>query len=166
MRYLGIDFGIKKIGLAFSEGEVAKPLYVLKIKSLKDAFLKIKKVILENSIDIVIVGIPESGQSKEKVEKFVKLLRKIIVPPQYHECKLVDEGGWSKPRPLAEGENKKIPWASAHGRFIKAETIDETLSTYQAKSLMIKEGLSKKARKEEDAYSASFILQSYLDSRR
>ena len=43
---------------------------------------------------------------------------------------------------------------------------DETLSTQQAQELSIKAGIKRKKRRElEDAYSATLILQSYLDSR-
>ncbi len=42
---------------------------------------------------------------------------------------------------------------------------DETLSTKKALDQMIKMNVSKKARKQEDAYAAAFILQEYLDSK-
>jgi putative Holliday junction resolvase len=42
---------------------------------------------------------------------------------------------------------------------------DETLTTSEAQSLSIKAGIKRKKRKKlEDAYSATLILQSYLDS--
>jgi putative Holliday junction resolvase len=42
---------------------------------------------------------------------------------------------------------------------------DETLTTYEAKELSIKAGIKRKKRRAmEDAYSASLILQNYLDA--
>ena len=35
MRILGIDYGLKKIGLAISEGELAEPLGIVKVSSIK-----------------------------------------------------------------------------------------------------------------------------------
>ncbi len=43
---------------------------------------------------------------------------------------------------------------------------DETLTTQQAQELSIKAGIKRKKRKSlEDAYSATLILQAYLDSK-
>lgn len=47
---------------------------------------------------------------------------------------------------------------------VPVHIVDETLSTYEAKKQMISQGLSKKKRSEEDAYSASIILQDFLDN--
>lgn len=77
MRYLGIDYGLKKIGLAISEGEVASPLKIVEVGSLKDALVKIEKVIDEENIDKVIIGMPE-GKSAGKVRGFVNKLGKNI----------------------------------------------------------------------------------------
>lgn len=48
---------------------------------------------------------------------------------------------------------------------ISVEYQDETLTTHEAQELSIQAGIKRKKRKEmEDAYSATLILQSYLDS--
>lgn len=73
MRYLGIDFGLKKIGLAISEGELAAPLKVLEASNFQDALSKIKS--LAKDFDKVIIGKPE-GKVGKKVTKLVNLLRK------------------------------------------------------------------------------------------
>lgn len=73
MRYLGIDFGLKKIGLAISEGELAAPLKVLEASNFQDALSKIKS--LAKDFDKVIIGKPE-GKVGKKVTKLISLLRK------------------------------------------------------------------------------------------
>lgn len=73
MRYLGIDFGLKKIGLAISEGELAAPLKVLEASSFQDALSKIKS--LAKDFDKIVIGKPE-GKMGKKVTKLVSILKK------------------------------------------------------------------------------------------
>ncbi len=77
MRYLGIDYGLRKIGLSISEGQIASIYKVIEISSLKDALLKVKKIIEDEKIDRVVIGIAgkESGKA---AKKFSKQLQKDI----------------------------------------------------------------------------------------
>jgi len=75
MKYLGVDWGLKKIGLAVSEGDIASPLGVLEIKSLKDGVEKIIKVCKKEEIHLAVLGKP-GGNIGKKVEKAVKILKK------------------------------------------------------------------------------------------
>ena len=75
MRYLGVDYGLKKVGLAISEGQIASPLKVLDISSLNDAISKITSIIKKQEIERVIVGVPESGEAKSAVRKFISKLK-------------------------------------------------------------------------------------------
>ena len=59
MRYLGIDFGLRRIGLAISEGSLASPWQVLEIKNFKDGFEKISKIINDEKFEKIIIGLPE-----------------------------------------------------------------------------------------------------------
>ncbi len=56
MRYLGIDFGKKRVGLSFSDedGKIAFPLLVL--ENSEKIIEEIKKIILDKKIDKVVVG--------------------------------------------------------------------------------------------------------------
>jgi putative transcription antitermination factor YqgF len=78
MKYLGIDYGKRKVGLAISEGISVSPLKVIEISSLVDAVQKVRQVIQAEQIDEVVVGMAESGESKSMTEKFVKELEKKI----------------------------------------------------------------------------------------
>lgn len=73
MKYLGIDFGLKRIGLAVSEGDLASPWQILEVSNFHDAINKILKVIKEGKFEKIIVGLPE-GKMAENVEGFVKAL--------------------------------------------------------------------------------------------
>lgn len=128
MRYLGIDYGIKKIGFAVSEGMLASALTVADISSLKDGVFKVSKVIDREKIERVVVGMPE-GKAGRDVKRFLSELEKL--------------------------------YGNSQVEVIEA---DETLSSKDAKKLMIDLNLTKRARSREDAYAAVLILQNFLDS--
>ena len=75
MKYLGIDYGLKKVGLAVSEGQVASPLKVVAISSLKDGVEKVSHEIKKEEVQRVIVGVPE-GSTGKIVRNFVQELKK------------------------------------------------------------------------------------------
>lgn len=76
MKYLGIDYGKSKIGLAISEGILASPLKIVSVHSLSDALVKIDQVINGEQIDQVVIGVPDSGQSLLMIRKFIDQLKK------------------------------------------------------------------------------------------
>lgn len=76
MKYLGIDYGLKKVGLSVSEGQIASAFGVLQISSLKDAIFKVKKVIKEEEVQRVVVGVPESGEALRITKAFIGGLKK------------------------------------------------------------------------------------------
>jgi putative transcription antitermination factor YqgF len=78
MKYLGVDWGLKKIGLALSEGNLASPFGSLKIQSLQEGIEKIKKIIKDHGIEMVVIGKP-GGESGKWVEKAIKLLEDLKV---------------------------------------------------------------------------------------
>lgn len=76
MKYLGVDFGLKKIGLSVSEGSLAAPLEILHISNGKDALQKIQQVVEKEEIDEIVIGLPESG-IRSKILKFANKLKLI-----------------------------------------------------------------------------------------
>ena len=74
MKYLGVDFGMKKIGFAISEGELSSPLTILHIKNLEDGVNQIKEVAMHEKADKIIIGLPDSGVRKH-ILKVVKKLK-------------------------------------------------------------------------------------------
>ena len=79
MRYLGVDFGLKKIGLALSEGEIASPLGVIHVSNKADAISQIEGVVEKEKIDEVIIGLPESGVRSVILKLVTELRLKIPV---------------------------------------------------------------------------------------
>jgi putative transcription antitermination factor YqgF len=63
--YLGIDYGLKHIGLSISEGNFAEPKETLHPKNLDDAVNQVANKVKEWGIKKIILGISE-GKSKER----------------------------------------------------------------------------------------------------
>ena len=85
MKYLGIDWGLKKIGLAVSEGKLASPLLNLEINGLKDGVEKITNLVKKENIELVILGKPEGSMGKIVDKTYQAFLKKKI------NIKLADE---------------------------------------------------------------------------
>jgi putative Holliday junction resolvase len=73
MKILGVDYGRSKIGLAVSEGKLAEPLRVIKVKSFDDATEKVLHVIQALQVEKVVVGVSE-GEMGEESKKFASLI--------------------------------------------------------------------------------------------
>ena len=72
MRYLGIDYGSKKIGLAISDegGIFAFPFSILKNISKEDPVEKVFEIIKEKNIESIVIG--ESLNLKGEENKILK----------------------------------------------------------------------------------------------
>lgn len=126
MNFLGIDWGERKIGVAWASGSLAQPLEVIRYIHTNKLFKKLKEIIIQYKIEKIIVGISE-GPSAVAAINFAKALENEMGLP--------------------------------------VETFDETLTSADAQALAMQGGLKQKKRKEmEDAFAASIMLQSYLDS--
>lgn len=73
MKYLGIDYGRKKIGLAMSDGKLSEPMKVIRYKDIKSLVLQIKQIIEQEKIEKVIIGMSENEMGEE-IQKFCSVL--------------------------------------------------------------------------------------------
>jgi putative Holliday junction resolvase len=72
--FLGVDFGLKHIGLAISyEGQLAEPLETFSYQDQAEAFRKLTLIIDQHGIESVVFGLPE-GKMGQKVHLFVDKL--------------------------------------------------------------------------------------------
>lgn len=135
-RYLGIDYGRRRIGVALSDptGLIAQPLTTLTVTGIDKAAAEIARLAGDNEVVGVVVGIPTSmsgkpSETSQEVEKFMAVLKKLLDIPIHGE----DER-------LSSHTAEQI--LHAHGKHIKGhkETIDRI--------------------------SAAIILQSFLDRER
>ncbi|MBI2018336.1 Holliday junction resolvase RuvX [Candidatus Daviesbacteria bacterium] len=122
MRYLGIDFGLKKIGLAISEGELAAPLKVLEASNFQDAFSKIKKEAAD--FDKVIIGKPE-GKVGKKVTKLVSLLKKESMDIEEWDETLSSQKAMAYMIQSGLGKNKRKITDAYSAAIILQEYLDE-----------------------------------------
>lgn len=122
MKYLGVDFGLRKIGLAVSEGELAAPFKVLHIKNQANAILEIEKIIQQEGIDKIIVGLPESG-IRSNILKFVAKL-KHIVPVEAADETLSSHGAKLKMIELGIKKEKRIEEDAYSAALILQEYLD------------------------------------------
>ncbi len=88
MRYLGIDFGTKRIGLAISDemGIIAGKYDTLQSKGLKRDIECIKGIIEKEKIEKVVIGLPKNmdgslSETAQKVGDFAKGIRKLTGIP-------------------------------------------------------------------------------------
>ena len=82
MRILGIDFGLKKIGMAVAEGSLAEPFSVIRYKEEKKAIEKIQEIVRSENVDKVVVGVSEGEmlfESKKFCEKLAEALKTPVV---------------------------------------------------------------------------------------
>lgn len=94
MRYLALDVGERRIGLATSDsGIFAAPHGVLHRKSKKEDFARIQRLVTELKIDCVVVGVPYSlngdeplGPQARRVLRYATALTEAIsVPVTYFD---------------------------------------------------------------------------------
>lgn len=107
MRYLGIDYGHKRIGIAISdeEGRMAFPLTELPAE-FGNFVKEIRKIIKKESVEKIVIGLPitfggkESFQAKA-VKEFGRELGKMVQLPMEYEnevlsTKLAERAGTPK----------------------------------------------------------------------
>lgn len=83
MKYIGLDIGDKNIGIAISSGIIAQGLCTYKRVNDQSDIEYIKKIVVENSVFKVVVGLPKNmngsiGFQGEKVIKFCENLKEIL----------------------------------------------------------------------------------------
>lgn len=104
MKYLGIDFGLRKIGLAISEGTLASPWQILEVKNFADSVDKVLKVVEEGKFQKIIVGLPE-GKMGKNVKGFIKALEKNGISVEFADETLSSQK--AKQTMILQGTSKK-----------------------------------------------------------
>lgn len=135
MRFLGIDFGERRIGLALSdsEGHWALPLTTLGRASDHQAIQRIREIALAEGVESLVLGEPRNldgsrGAAAKRAASFARKLRDHTGLP----CQLVDES---------------LTSVEAQERLRKAG-LDP-----------------RRHRERVDAVAAQILLQQFLDSR-
>ncbi len=140
MRKLGLDVGIKTVGVAVSDplGVIATGVTTIERVGIRKDTGKVLDYIREYDCDTVVIGLPlnlegEDTLSTERAREFRRML----------ENKLKSSGPLSK---------------------VKVEWQDERFSTVEAEEVLIEANMSREDRKKIiDRQAAIVILQRYLD---
>ena len=87
-RYLGIDYGTKRIGLALSdeEGIIAFPLDVIENTGERKVIQEISRIVGEKAVSVIIVGMPlkldgTRGPAAENVGRFIEAVKAALDLP-------------------------------------------------------------------------------------
>lgn len=108
MRYLGVDYGLKKTGLAIGDDDtgLALPLDIVRGKNDAALIESICAILYEEHVDEILVGLPQRAREElptieSRIRKFARELQDIITIP----LRFVDERWTSKiARTLLTGE--------------------------------------------------------------
>lgn len=107
MRYLGIDYGSKRIGVAVSdtEGRIALPRKVIE-GGIKELRKELRELLREGPIAKIVVGLPlaldgrETDETREVKNFAEKLRQKWNIPVEFENemltTKIAEEGGAKK----------------------------------------------------------------------
>lgn len=85
MKYLCIDWGLKRVGLAISEVELASPLQTIEISGLENGVGKVLQIINKERAEVVLMGRPEGEMGKNVTRAAAEFKKKGI------DVRLVDE---------------------------------------------------------------------------
>jgi putative Holliday junction resolvase len=88
MRYLAIDHGTRRMGIAISDELkiIAQPLEYIPSEPLGGFFARLKQIIGEKQVELIVVGLPRNmdgtyGPAAEKVRAFVALCAREVSLP-------------------------------------------------------------------------------------
>jgi putative Holliday junction resolvase len=141
MRYLALDVGDRRVGVAVSDesGLIATPLTVIRRSSKAEDFCRIARLVREQGADALVIGHPlnddgSAGPQAQRIERYAAALAEAL---------------------------------QATGIALPGILWDEYRSTQRAQEAMIAAGRRAKQRRTRvDAVAAAFILQDYLDAQR
>ena len=108
MKYIAIDLGLKRIGLAYSaHKDIVTPLPAVIRKNRNQASSEVKKAIQEWEVDAVVIGIPLGGSSEDEMRRRIAHFMNLV--DFKGEVFYQDEAGSSKEaEALIKGEIKQI----------------------------------------------------------
>lgn len=73
MKYLGVDYGEKRIGIAVSDeyGIIARAAQTLKVNSLAEAVSKVQRLARSHAVKRIVVGLP-LGPNREETQQSIQ----------------------------------------------------------------------------------------------
>src|SRR5258708_39193409 len=88
MRYLALDVGNKRVGVAVGsgEGKIATPLTVIERSSIEQDAARLLKLIQAYDVEALVVGLPRNtndmpGEQETRTRAYMKQLEKLVPLP-------------------------------------------------------------------------------------
>jgi putative holliday junction resolvase len=79
MKYIAIDLGLKRIGLAYSaHKDIVTPLPAVVRKNRNQASAEVKKVLNEWEVEAVVIGVPLGGSSEEEMKRRIEHFMNLV----------------------------------------------------------------------------------------
>lgn len=138
-RFLAIDYGRRRIGLAVSDelGMTALPLPVMGRKNRRTDVAHLRDIVKQNGVSIILVGLPlhlsgESSEMATEATRFADRIQKELGLP----VKLRDERltSWEAEQMAAQlGLRKNADIDSVAAAILLREYLDETASPRKSK---------------------------------
>ena len=113
MRYLAIDHGLKRTGLAICDASevIASPLCIL--RGQKDLCSKIAQIVASQEVEAIVLGLPlnmdgSEGSQATKVKAFAQqLARQVRIPIHLHDERLSSFGAQERLESMDLSKAKK-----------------------------------------------------------
>jgi len=107
-KYIAIDLGLKRIGLAYSaHKDLVTPLRAVIRKNRNQASDEVRKVLKEWEVNAVVIGIPLGGSSEDEMKRRIAHFMNLV--DFDGEIFYQDEAGSSKEaEALMKGEIKQV----------------------------------------------------------
>jgi len=95
-KIIGIDVGLKRIGIAFSNGSVVVPLPAVIRKNRNQAADEVMNIINEYKADTLVIGLPMTNEEMQRrIRHFTNLLpfegKKVFVDESYTSAEVEEE---------------------------------------------------------------------------
>jgi len=79
VKYIAIDLGLKRIGLAYSaHKDIVTPLPAVIRKNRNQAAKEVREVLLQWQVDTVVVGLPLGGSSEEEMRRRIEHFMNLV----------------------------------------------------------------------------------------
>lgn len=124
MKILGVDYGLRRVGVAISSGEIVQTLPVIHVVSPKDALYKLNFLIDKQQVTKVILGLP--SPDKIGVEKFAKKLGQISnIPIEFRDETLTSQLSFERLREQRSRKKRQRIIDSFSAALLLQEVLDE-----------------------------------------
>jgi len=118
MRILGIDYGQRKIGLALATSKIAEPLGVIKYLNWKSFVIRLIKILTEEKIEKIVIGISEAKSGRETRTFGEKLAKEISLPVEYFDETLSTQEAQKLSREAGIGCKKRTTLEDAYAAAV------------------------------------------------